>query len=396
MKTPADSVSLLLELLRLPGGSGQEGAVAEFVKSALRGAGVPASAMVHDRAHTRSPLGGALGNLIVKLPGTVKAPRRLLMAHMDTVPLCRGAVPELKGSVIRPKPPQSKGAAKTALGGDNRSGVGVVLHTALTILKNKLPHPPLTLFFAVQEEVGLMGARFADVKLLGNPALCFNWDGGAPGKLTIGATGAYRLYIDVHGLASHAGLHPERGVSAVTIAALAIADLQLNGWHGLVEKGRRMGTSNIGVVLGGEATNVVTDYLKVTAEARSHDPAFRKTIVDAFKKAFEKAASAVRSSDCKCGRVDFKADLHYESFRLKPDAPCVRAAAEAVRDAGLEPEFAIANGGLDANWLTRHGFPTVSMGAGQRDVHTVKETLFVPSYLQACGVALRLATDVAV
>ena len=74
---------------------------------------------------------------------------------------------------------------------------------------------------------------------LGKPKLAFNFDGGSPPKLTIGATGGYRMTIDIRGLASHAGNRPEEGVSAIAIASLAIADLVKNGWHGLIDEGRR-------------------------------------------------------------------------------------------------------------------------------------------------------------
>ena len=47
--------------------------------------------------------------------------------------------------------------------------------------------------------------------MLGKPKLAFNFDGGSPAKLTIGATGGYRMTIDIQGLASHAGNRPERG-----------------------------------------------------------------------------------------------------------------------------------------------------------------------------------------
>ena len=76
-------------------------------------------------------------------------------------------------------------------------------------------------------------------------------------------------------MASHAGVCPEQGVSAIAIASLAIADLVRGGWHGLVEKGKSRGTSNVGFIHGGEATNVVTDRVTLKAEARSHDPKFR-------------------------------------------------------------------------------------------------------------------------
>ena len=308
------------------------------------------------------------------------------MAHIDTVPLCVGCQPVRKGDVIASRDPA------TALGGDNRGGAAVVLTAALTILKHKLPHPPLTLFFPVQEEVGLIGARYASVPKLGQPQLCFNWDGGCPSVAVIGATGADHLDIEIDGLASHAGAHPEDGISAIAIAGKAIADLADNGWHGLVCKGRKLGTSNIGYVHGGEATNVVTNQVTLHAEARSHDPQFRRRIVAEFVKAFERAARAVKNAAGECGGARITASDKYESFQLREGEPCVAAARAAIERVGLAAETRISNGGLDANWLTAHGLPTVTLGCGQAGIHTVKETLDVESFLQACRIGLVLGT----
>src|SRR5258708_32382340 len=99
--------------------------------------------------------------------------------------------------------------------------------------------------------------------------------------------------MEIIGIASHAGVHPEGGVSAIAVAGLAIADLQNHGWHGLIVKGRRTGTSNIGVVGGGEATNVGTPLGKLRAEDRSHDPKVRTKLCAEFRKAFELAARCV-------------------------------------------------------------------------------------------------------
>ena len=68
------------------------------------------------------------------------------------------------------------------------------------------------------------------------------------------------------------------------------------------------------------------------------------------------------------------------------------AAAEAVRAEGREPELAVSNGGLDANWLTARGIPTVTLGCGQRNIHTVKEELDIADFHLARRIALRLAT----
>jgi tripeptide aminopeptidase len=380
------ALDLVMRLMAIPGKSGEETGVVELITDELRRVGAKAADIEIDDVTKRSPLGGNVGNLIFKLPGTLAGPRRLLMAHMDTVPLCVGSRPVRKGAYVHSADPT------TGLGADDRAGCAVVLSAALAILRNKLPHPPLTFFWPVQEEVGLFGAHHVDVARLGKPKLAFNWDGGAAEKLTVGATGAYRLQISVFGKAAHAGGAPERGVSAITIASLAIAALHRDGWLGLVQKDGIRGTANVGVVQGGAATNVITDRVDLRAECRSHDKKFRKRLLAAITEAFRFAATEVQSSEGVCGKVKIEHRLDYESFQLDDDEACVVEAERAVSDVGLQPIRAISNGGLDANWLSARGIPTVTLGCGQMDVHTVDERLDVKAYLNACRIGLRLAT----
>lgn len=381
------ALDLFLRMVAIPGKSGEEAGVVEFIIHELTAAGLPASAIMIDTANRRSSIGGDTGNLIVKLPGNKRGPRRLLMAHTDTVPLCVGCRPVLNGKTIRSADPH------TALGGDDRAGACVVLMSALEILKQKLPHPPLTLFWPIQEEIGLYGARLVRATDLGHPKLCFNWDGSSANIACIGATGAYDLEIEISGIASHAGVHPEGGVSAIAVAGLAIAELHRNGWHGLIVKGRHTGTSNVGIVSGGNATNVVMPGIRLRAEVRSHDRRFRKRLVEEFRTAFERAAKSVKNDLGKPGSLRFQAELKYESFRLDELSPCVQESLRAIRAVGLHPETRISNGGLDANWLSARGLPTVTLGCGQQNVHTVEETLNMEDYLQACRIGLLLATD---
>jgi tripeptide aminopeptidase len=377
---------IVLDLLSVPGVSGQEKAVAERIVKWLRGAGCPAAAIAFDKAHEKTPLKGDCGNLIVQLPGTLPGPRRLLMAHMDTVPVCVGAKPVVAGKYVKSADP------KTGLGGDDRAGVAVVLATALEVLRRKLPHPPLTFLFAIQEEVGLYGARFVKAADLGRPKLAFNFDGGAVEKVTVGATGGYRMDVTIEGIPAHAGVAPEKGVSAIAIAALAIADLVDQGLHGLVEKDGKRGTTNVGVIRAGAATNVVAESAALRAEARSHDPRFRERMVKAIEKAFTDAAKKVRSVDGRTGKVSFSGQLDYEAFRLEADEPCVVAAQAAVRAIGLVPRLEVSNGGLDANWMFANGVPTVTLGCGQMEIHTTNERLDLAAFEHACRAALLLAT----
>ena len=307
------------------------------------------------------------------------------MAHMDTVPVCVGAKPVVAGRFVKSADPT------TGLGADDRAGVGVVLTTALEVLRRGLPSPPLTFLFGIQEEVGLYGARYVSAVDLGKPALAFNFDGGAVEKITVGATGGYRMDVAIEGLPSHAGVAPEKGISAIAIASLAVADLVEHGWHGLIEKEGKRGTSNVGIIHAGAATNVVAESAHLRIEARSHDSAFRKKIVKALETAFKDAAKRVKNAAGKCGKVVCDGHLDYEAFRLGDDQPCVVAAIDAVRAEGLEPRTEVSNGGLDANWMAVNGVPTVTLGCGQMEIHTTREQLDLAAYETACRVALRLA-----
>jgi tripeptide aminopeptidase len=382
----AEALRLVMDLMAIPGRSGEEAVVASFIRDQLSAAGIDTTQLRDDDANRHTPLGGQVGNLVLKLAGTVRGPRRMLSAHIDTVPVCLGSRPVRKGGRV------VSADKATGLGADDRTGTAVLLTTVLAIQRGNLPHPPLTFLWTVQEEAGLFGARHVKKSLLGSPKLAFNFDGGSSAKLTLGATGGYRMTIDVGGLASHAGGAPAEGVSAIAIASLAIADLVNNGWHGQITKGGHVGTSNVGVIHGGDATNVVTDHVQLRAEARSHEPKFRERIVKEIEKAFQRAARGVRNTAGKCGTVEFAGRLDYEAFRLARDEPSVVAAMAAVEAVGREPELAISNGGLDANWLTAHGIPTVTLGCGQRNIHSVHEELEIAEFQAARRVALRLAT----
>jgi tripeptide aminopeptidase len=384
----------LMRFLAVEGVTGKEAAIGRELSAALQENGVPASAIRLDDANTRIPVPTETGNLIVDLPGKGamhNQPRIMFMTHMDTVPLCAGAQPKLKGRKI-------VNDAKTALGGDNRAGCGVLVTLAAELAKQNLDHPPITLLFCVREESGLYGARYVKTDELGSPSMCFNYDGGSASNVTIGAVGADRWEVEIFGRASHAGVAPERGISSTMILALALADVKAGGWFGKVVKRKLQGTSNVGPVTGGDgrpagdATNVVTDYVHVRGESRSHDSKFFREITKAYKAAFEKAAKRVTNADGKSGKVKFKAETDYHPFRMKESLPVVKRAVEAVSGIGAKPNIRAANGGLDANWMVRHGVPTVTFGAGQNEPHTVDEWINLDEYDRACALAVQLAT----
>ncbi|HRD77935.1 MAG TPA: M28 family peptidase, partial [Hyphomicrobiaceae bacterium] len=333
------AIGRLMRFLAVPGVTGRESLIAADVTAALKEAGVPAKAIRLDDANKRIPVPTETGNLIVELPGRGRlsnADRVMFMTHLDTVPLCAGAVPKRSGNKI-------VNAAKTALGGDNRTGCAVLVTLMAELNRQKLDHPPITLLFTVREESGLHGARHVDMKDLGPIKQCFNYDGRSAAYVTVGAVGADKWEVEIMGRAAHAGGAPERGISSTMIMALALAEVRAKGYFGKVVKPHGAGTSNVGPVGGkdggtaGDATNVVTDFVRVLGESRSHDAKFFKEITAAYRSAFETAAATVTNTDGKAGKVKFKTETNYHPFKLKENAAVVKRASEAVAAIGRTP-----------------------------------------------------------
>jgi tripeptide aminopeptidase len=385
------AVELLVRLLAIDSVTGEEAAIAVAITEELQKVGVPASAIRHDTVHTRIPLPTEVGNLIVDLPGTRPGPRLMFSTHLDTVPLCRGAKPRIEGERI-----VSDGT--TALGGDNGTGCVVLIALAKALIAHRLPHPPITLLFTVREESGLHGARELDPKDLGGAVMGFNVDSTHAAMLTIGAVGQQNWEAEIKGKAAHAGVAPERGISATLVGSLALAEAFRGGWFGKVVRPEGAGSSNIGIFGGkdgkpaGDATNVVTDHARLVGEARSLDAAFAASIAEAFRAAFAKAQGEVKDADGATAEVVFQAREAYPPFRMTEDAPTVARAWKAAESIGLKPFTILSNGGLDANWLVKHGVPTVTFGAGQAEIHTVNEYVVIPEFLLGCRLALAIAT----
>src|SRR5262245_5746926 len=356
--------NFLMRFLSLDGVSGQESAIAAAITDELKKLGVPASAIRFDTANKRIPPGmpTQTGNLFADLPGTREGPRLVFSTHMDTVPLCAGAKPKREnGRIVNANP-------NGALGGDNRTGCAVLVSLAETLIKHKLPHPPITLIFTVREESRLKGARNMDPKSVNGATMGFNVDSKLASELVTGAVGGETWEADIRGKASHAGVAPEKGISATLAASIAITEAFRGGWFGKIVRAQGQGTSNVGVFGGkdgrsaGDATNVVTDYVRINGESRSDNESFTSQITAAFKDAFAKAAAAVKDDKGEAAQAKFDSRADYYPFRLADDSPAVVHAKHAAESIGLKPTTHFSHGGLDSNWLARHGLPSVTFG----------------------------------
>jgi tripeptide aminopeptidase len=226
----------------------------------------------------------------------------------------------------------------------------------------------------------------------------FNVDSTHAALLTIGAVGQQNWEVTIKGKAAHAGVAPERGISSTLVASIGLTEAHRSGWFGKVVQPEGKGSSNVGIFGGkdgkpaGDATNVVTDYVHLVGEARSTDAAFAVKITEAFEAAFNKAKGEVKDADGNMAEVSFQSRTAYPPFLMSEDDPAVQRAKKAAQGMGLEPVTMVSAGGLDANWLVKHGVPTVTFGAGQAEIHTVNEYVVIPEFAQGCRLAVAIAT----
>ncbi len=391
MSTTGDiDVQNVLELMAVPGESGHEGQMAARIREKLREMGVPEECIVTDQANRASEIGGETGNLIVRLDGRGTGERRMLTTHLDTVPGAVGCRPRLEGGRI------VNDAPGRALGADARAGCAVLLAAARALQATGGDHPPRTLVFFVQEEIGLVGARHLDVSLLGRPrpAMCFNFDGAEPDEVDVAVVGTERLHVTVTGVAAHTS-RPWKGISAAAIACRASAEMMDGGWHGVIDRPEGKGLANLGILRGGTGSNVVMPELYALLEARSHDKAFRSHIIETWRQAFTRAVERANAEGDRAegaASVSFKPGPIYDPYVLPEDAPVVQAAAEALRRIGLELKPLIDDGGQDSAWIVAHGIPAVGLGFGARAAHSPDEWLDVERFGLACRLAVELAT----
>ncbi|HEX3031717.1 MAG TPA: M20/M25/M40 family metallo-hydrolase [Bacillota bacterium] len=347
-------VNSFLELVKIDSPSRKERAIADFLRGRLQELGLE---VLEDEAGSK--IGSGTGNLIARLPGTGGAgkPPIFLSAHMDTVEPGCGIIPVLKDGVIT-----SQG--ETILGGDDKSGIAAILEAVRVIREQNLPHGDLELVFTVCEEVGLLGASHLEPGSV-KAKMGFILDAGGPvGTIIIKGPSQNRIDAGIVGKAAHTGIEPEKGISAIVVAANAISRMTL----GRIDNET---TANIGMIEGGRAINIIPDLVNLKGEARSLNPekleAQTAHMVENLEKAAEQAGA----------RVQINVEHLYPHIDISPDSPQVRAAVTAAENLGIKVSLEATGGGSDANIFCGKGLAAVNLGNGMSKVHTVDEFITV-------------------
>lgn len=354
-------IELFLELSRLDGRSGKEAAVAQFAYSFLKKLGLDPQ---KDGASTVS--GSDTSNIVCPVGGGGEL---ALLAHMDTASFTSSTKQAVTADRIT-----SNG--KGPLGANSRAGMAAILYAVERAAVFSLPFKPFTLAFTTQGETTMAGGR--NLRLPAGIRYAFVFDSSLdPGCYVLSSPGAAGFAVHVTGKPSRSGPGTEDGISAIRIAAQAIAALN-TGRH---DEGT---TSNIGIISGGEATNVVPVYALVRGEVCALDKAKGLPILDGIKAEFERAAYAAG------GKAMFNSDWDYQPYHHGADSGVCRLAEAALRGAGLQPVPVTAQAGSDANSLNAKGVAALNFGIGAKNPRTNDEYILLEHLANASEIAWQL------
>lgn len=341
-------LTTFLELLEINATSRQEAPMARKVNALLAALGATSST---DNA--ADALNGDSSNIFARIEGTVDAPPILFCAHIDTV------APTEHLTLVRSNGRISSDGT-TILGADDKAGLAAIFEMIRMLQESAAPHPPLEIVFTVAEEIGVMGSMVLDYTKLQSKIGFVPDSTGAIGKIITHAPAQKHLSVSIRGKAAHAGMAPEAGISAITVAARAVANMRL----GRVDAET---TANIGTIHGGAATNIIPEIVQIEAEARSRDPQKLDAQVEHMRNCFEQ--SAAESGAYVAVEVT---DL-YPAFNLNEDCPAVKLAKAALEPLGIAPQIIATGGGSDANFFNGHGIASVILSAGYQNAHGTDE-----------------------
>ena len=298
----------------------------------------------------------------------------LLSAHMDTVEPGRGIKPRVDGDRV-----VSDGT--TILGGDCKAGVAAIIEALESIDEDGTPRRSLEVAFTKEEETGLVGARNLDFsKITAKEAIVFDGE-GPPSQITAASPTYVGFDIEITGRAAHAGVEPEKGLSAIRIASEIITRLP----QGRLDDET---TINIGNIEGGTVRNAVPEKTLVKGEFRSRN----LETLDGVRLQLTEAINEVRAMFPEAA-IEDHLRTEFETYTLTEDDPAVKRVKAALQAIGLEPTMQPSGGGTDGNIFRRHGISAVVVGMSDHNMHTVREYVTIPDLVDAahlCEALLRV------
>src|SRR6478736_1385714 len=261
-------------------------------------------------------------------------------------------------------------------------GANNLICTLPATKEENIAHGKIEFIITVGEESGLVGAKALDSSLV-TAKFGYALDSdGKVGDIIVAAPTQAKVNATIYGKTAHAGVAPERGVSAITIASRAISKMPL----GRIDEET---TANIGRFEGGTQTNIVCDRVDILAEARSLIPEKMEAQVAKMKEAFETAAQEMG------GRAEVDIKVMYPGFKFGDGDHVVEVAKKAVANIDRPSRLLQSGGGSDANVIAGFDIPTVNLAVGYEDIHTTNEKIPVEELVKTSELVVSIIKEVA-
>ena len=348
-------VRQFMEMVRIDSESGDEARFVDYLVGEFRALGAEAAT-------------DAYGNLIAHLParGSSSPEAVLLSVHADTVKPGVGIEPVLgEDGVIR-----SKG--ETILGADDKAGIAEVLEA----LRVAPVRPPVEVAVSRQEEVGLLGVKNLDFTRL-SARRGFLMDNDTLDTIVIGGPSYFAIDVTVTGRAAHAGMEPEKGVSAILAAARAISALRLGRLD-------HETTANVGVITGGLIRNGIPATCTFLAECRSADHEKGVALAREMERVIREQVEAAGA------RAEVTVDEKCRAVRIPEEAWPVRVAKQALATVGIEARAVFITGFTDASIYNNRGIEMAVVGVGAQNEHSTEECVAVSDMEKAVRVLVEI------
>lgn len=352
-------IDTFVELIKINSPSFDEREIAGVLAKKLEGAGCTVDMQEYDRSF----------NLIAFKKGSKpNTPTILLSAHMDTIEPTEGISFSIDDDLIRT-------TGDTVLGADDKSALAQIIEAITVLHEDNIPHGDIEIAFTSAEEKGLHGAKNLDFSRLGSRHALVLDSGGKVGNLVIAAPTHITYEMTITGRAAHAGIEPEKGISAIRVASKIIAEVP----DGRIDAET---TANIGRIKGGTATNVVPKEVIINGELRGHST----EVIQRTKDAIFKTAKTIAEKNH--AKIHIEEQEEYRSFKVDNDEPFLKFLDGVFKKCGIKPVHVVTGGGSDANIFNHHGIKTINISNGMQNVHSTDEFIYLKDLCNGCLVVL--------
>ena len=191
---------------------------------------------------------------------------------------------------------------------------------------------------------------------------------GLTGKLKTARKGVGHFEVIVQGRAAHAGLDPEKGISAILGLSYVIQELYaLNDLeHGI--------TVNVGTIDGGLRTNVIAPQSRATIDVRVPTKGDAHRLQDRIFNLKPPLPGMTLEIEGKFGRPPLEPTPANQALWVE-----AKAAAE---DLGLALEQGMAGGGSDGNYTSLYTATLDGLGAVGDGAHAKHEFIYVDKMIE--------------